>query len=133
MHTRSACLRRDGGGNWCCAMSGYAPVRAGPPGGGACWSLSVNVYVVGLDANDEALFARLAEGIAVLIEILLGERVDVLVRALARALADAATDHDVLVGVLEVLHRDRHARGAFEVARPGAALGGIEHRSAVLH
>ncbi len=54
------------------------------------------------------------------------------VGALVRALGHAPADGDVLVGVLHVLHRQRHARVALEVARPGTTLGGVEHGHAVL-
>ncbi len=47
--------------------------------------------------------------------------------------ATRPADLDVLVGVLHVLHRQRHARVALEVARPGASLGGVQHGTPVLH
>jgi hypothetical protein len=85
------------------------------------------------DADDHALFARLAVGILVLTEVLFGHRVDVLVRALSCDLRNAPADLHVLVWVLHVLHLDRDARVALQVARPGAPLGRVDDRVTILH
>src|ERR1700677_2250268 len=90
------------------------------------------VHVLGLHTDDHALFPGLAEGIDVLVQVLLGERVDVLVGALARALGDTAADLHVLVGVLEVLHGERDPWITLEVAHPAAPLGAVDYGVTVL-
>ena len=65
-------------------------------------------------------------------QVLLGERVDVVVALLVALLRDAAADPDVLVGVLRVGDGDRHARVALQVRRPDPPARAVERRSARL-
>ena len=64
---------------------------------------AVDLDALGLDADDHALFAGLAQRVLIDAHVLLGERVDVGVGALGGGDGGAAADLDVLVGVLEVL------------------------------
>ncbi len=58
----------------------------------ACGSAAPDVDVFGVNADDHTLFAGLAERVAVLAEVLLGHRVDVLVGPIMCALGDAAAN-----------------------------------------
>src|SRR5438093_1402018 len=70
--------------------------------------------------------ARLAEGVAVLAEVLLRERVDVGIGPHLRRLDDAAADPDVTVGVVRVLAREGDTGIAGEIPPLHAALGRVE-------
>src|SRR4051812_40350688 len=82
------------------------------------------------DVELHALLARLAPRVALLPDVLLGERVDVLVAA--AGLDGLALDLDVLIRVALVEHDQRGSRVALEVARPGAAAGAVDGDVAVL-
>src|SRR4051812_21023946 len=90
-------------------------------------STAVQLHALGLDAEQDALLALLAKRVLVLAEVLLRERVDVVVGALVRVIDDATADLRVLVRVLVVDHGHRHPRVPSHVPRPLPALGGVQH------
>ena len=83
------------------------------------------------DEDLHALLVGRAPGVLVLVDVLLGEGVDLLVGALVGELRGAA-DLGVLVRVVLVEEQQRRARVALEVRRPGAAAGAVERELVVL-
>src|SRR6267143_2389710 len=70
---------------------------------------------LGQDLHHHAHLARPTVGVLVLAQILLGERVDVIVRALLGHLDDPPANLDIAVWVLGVLDRERDARVLLEI------------------
>src|SRR6266446_6686268 len=100
-------------------------MRAGDAGNGGARS-SHALDLLGKNLDDDTHLAGPAVRIAVLAQVLLGERVDVLVGALLRHLDDASPDLEVAVGVVRVLHRKRDLRIPLKVLVLHPPPGSVE-------
>src|SRR5438128_1653971 len=100
-------------------------MRAGDAGNGGARS-SHALDLLGKNLDDDTHLAGPAVRIAVLAQVLLGERVDVLIGALLRHLDDAPPDLEVAVGVVRVLHRKRDLRIPLKVLVLHPPPGSVE-------
>src|SRR5437867_981922 len=100
-------------------------MRAGDAGTGGARS-SHALDLLGKNLDDDTDLAGPTLRIAVLAQVLLGERVDVIVGALLRHLDDPSPDLEVAVGVVRILHRRRDLRIARKVLVLHPPPGSVE-------
>src|ERR1700687_1676492 len=88
--------------------------------------LAHHVYGFGLDVVADADFARLAEWVLVLAEVLFGEAIDMRVGILFVLTDYAAADSDIAIRILGIDYRERDLRAGLQVLRLDPATRGVD-------